>query len=51
MTPADPVLPRRHPLEREPDYTDDRLAQARAVADLGTDPSIDGSLPVIVVAT
>jgi hypothetical protein len=35
-------------LEYEPAYTDDRIAQARTLADLATDPALDGPLPVIV---
>jgi endonuclease/exonuclease/phosphatase family metal-dependent hydrolase len=35
-------------LEYEPAYNDDRMAQARALADLATDPALDGSLPIIV---
>jgi endonuclease/exonuclease/phosphatase family metal-dependent hydrolase len=35
-------------LEWEPAYTDDRIAQARTVVDLATDPSLDGPAPVIV---
>jgi endonuclease/exonuclease/phosphatase family metal-dependent hydrolase len=35
-------------LEYEPAYNDDRIAQARAMADLATDPRLDGSLPIIV---
>lgn len=35
-------------LEWEPAYNDDRMAQARALAGLGTAPSADGPLPVIV---
>lgn len=35
-------------LEWEPAYTDDRIAQARAVVDLATDPTTDGPLPVVL---
>jgi endonuclease/exonuclease/phosphatase family metal-dependent hydrolase len=35
-------------LEYEPAFNDDRLAQARTVAELATDPSLDGPLPIIV---
>jgi endonuclease/exonuclease/phosphatase family metal-dependent hydrolase len=35
-------------LEYEPAYNDDRIAQARALVDLATDPALDGPLPVIV---
>ena len=35
-------------LEYEPAYNGDRIAQARALADLATDPALDGPLPVIV---
>ncbi|TDD11655.1 endonuclease/exonuclease/phosphatase family protein, partial [Kribbella turkmenica] len=35
-------------LEYDPAYNDDRLAQARLLADLATDPSLDGPLPVVV---
>lgn len=35
-------------LEYEPAYNDDRIAQAQALADLATDPALDGPLPVIV---
>ena len=35
-------------LEYEPAYNDDRVAQARAVAELATDPALDGGTPVIV---
>jgi endonuclease/exonuclease/phosphatase family metal-dependent hydrolase len=35
-------------LEYEPAYNDDRIAQARAVADLATDPALDGPAPIIV---
>ena len=35
-------------LEYEPAYNDDRIAQAETVADLATDPDLDGSLPIIV---
>ena len=35
-------------LEFEPAYNDDRIAQAETVADLATDPDLDGSLPIIV---
>jgi endonuclease/exonuclease/phosphatase family metal-dependent hydrolase len=34
-------------LEWEPAYNDDRIAQARVLTDLATDPSTDGPLPVI----
>jgi endonuclease/exonuclease/phosphatase family metal-dependent hydrolase len=36
-------------LEWEPAYNDDRIAQARAVADLATDPQRDGAAPVLVM--
>jgi endonuclease/exonuclease/phosphatase family metal-dependent hydrolase len=36
-------------LEYEPAYNDDRIAQARTLAELATDPDLDGSLPIIVV--
>jgi endonuclease/exonuclease/phosphatase family metal-dependent hydrolase len=35
-------------LEYEPAYNDDRIAQARALVDLATDPALDGPLPVVV---
>jgi endonuclease/exonuclease/phosphatase family metal-dependent hydrolase len=35
-------------LEWEPAYADDRIAQARRVADLATDPALDGPAPVVV---
>jgi endonuclease/exonuclease/phosphatase family metal-dependent hydrolase len=35
-------------LEYEPAYNDDRIAQARTVAELATDPALDGPLPVVV---
>lgn len=35
-------------LEWEPAYNDDRLAQGKALADLATDPALDGPLPVLV---
>jgi endonuclease/exonuclease/phosphatase family metal-dependent hydrolase len=35
-------------LEYEPAYNDDRIAQAKTLADLATDPDLDGSLPIIV---
>ena len=35
-------------LEYEPAYNDDRLAQAQALADIATDPALDGALPIIV---
>jgi endonuclease/exonuclease/phosphatase family metal-dependent hydrolase len=35
-------------LEYEPAYNDDRIAQARTVAELATDPALDGPCPVIV---
>lgn len=35
-------------LEYEPAYNDDRIAQARALAELATDPALDGPLPIIV---
>ena len=35
-------------LEYEPAYNDDRMAQARALAELATDPALDGPLPIIV---
>jgi endonuclease/exonuclease/phosphatase family metal-dependent hydrolase len=35
-------------LEWEPAYTDDRIAQAKAVVDLATRPETDGPMPVIV---
>jgi endonuclease/exonuclease/phosphatase family metal-dependent hydrolase len=35
-------------LEWEPAYNDDRIAQAQALADLATDPTLDGPLPVVV---
>jgi endonuclease/exonuclease/phosphatase family metal-dependent hydrolase len=35
-------------LEWEPAYAGDRVAQAQAVADLATDPALDGPAPVIV---
>ena len=36
-------------LEWEPAYNDDRIAQARFVADAATDPRLDGPAPVLVV--
>jgi endonuclease/exonuclease/phosphatase family metal-dependent hydrolase len=36
-------------LEWEPAYGDDRMAQARFVADLATDPALDGPAPVVVM--
>ncbi len=36
-------------LEWEPAYNDDRVAQARAVAGLATDPQLDGPAPILVV--
>jgi endonuclease/exonuclease/phosphatase family metal-dependent hydrolase len=35
-------------LEWEPAYGDDRVAQARALAELATDPRLDGTAPVII---
>jgi endonuclease/exonuclease/phosphatase family metal-dependent hydrolase len=35
-------------LEYEPAYNDDRIAQAQALADLATDPALDGPLPIMV---
>jgi endonuclease/exonuclease/phosphatase family metal-dependent hydrolase len=35
-------------LEWEPAYAGDRVAQAQAVADLATDPGLDGPAPVVV---
>src|SRR4051794_5530425 len=35
-------------LEYEPAYNDDRIAQARALVDLATDPRLDGPNPVLV---
>jgi endonuclease/exonuclease/phosphatase family metal-dependent hydrolase len=35
-------------LEWEPAYGDDRIAQARRLADLATDPALDGPAPVVV---
>jgi endonuclease/exonuclease/phosphatase family metal-dependent hydrolase len=35
-------------LEWEPAYNDDRIAQARAIVDLVTDPATDGPLPVLL---
>jgi endonuclease/exonuclease/phosphatase family metal-dependent hydrolase len=35
-------------LEWEPAYSDDRIAQARAVVDLATDPTADGPAPVVL---
>ena len=35
-------------LEYEPAYKDDRIAQARLLAEVATDPALDGSLPVLV---
>lgn len=35
-------------IEWEPAYTDDRMRQARFVADLATDPALDGRAPVVV---
>jgi endonuclease/exonuclease/phosphatase family metal-dependent hydrolase len=35
-------------LEYDPAYNDDRIAQARAVAELATDPALDGPTPVLV---
>ncbi|WP_433166821.1 endonuclease/exonuclease/phosphatase family protein [Kribbella sp. CA-247076] len=35
-------------LEYDPAYNDDRLAQAALLADLATDPALDGPLPIIV---
>jgi endonuclease/exonuclease/phosphatase family metal-dependent hydrolase len=35
-------------LEYDPAYNDDRIAQARAVAGLATDPAVDGPAPVLV---
>ncbi len=35
-------------LEYEPAYNDDRMAQGHALADLATDPALDGPLPIIV---
>lgn len=35
-------------LEYEPAYNDDRVAQARTLVDLATDPALDGPLPVVV---
>jgi endonuclease/exonuclease/phosphatase family metal-dependent hydrolase len=35
-------------LEYESAYNDDRMAQAQALADLATDPALDGALPIIV---
>ena len=35
-------------LEYEPAYKDDRIAQARLLAELATDPALDGPVPVLV---
>jgi endonuclease/exonuclease/phosphatase family metal-dependent hydrolase len=35
-------------LEYDPAYNDDRLAQAALLAELATDPALDGPLPVVV---
>jgi endonuclease/exonuclease/phosphatase family metal-dependent hydrolase len=35
-------------LEWEPAYNDDRMAQARMLADIAVDPVLDGPLPVVV---
>jgi endonuclease/exonuclease/phosphatase family metal-dependent hydrolase len=35
-------------LEYDPAYNDDRIAQAGAVAELATDPALDGPAPVVV---
>jgi endonuclease/exonuclease/phosphatase family metal-dependent hydrolase len=35
-------------LEYEPAYSDDRIGQAQALAELATDPALDGPLPIIV---
>jgi len=35
-------------LEHEPAYNDDRVTQAGAVAELATDPALDGPAPVLV---
>lgn len=35
-------------LEHDPAYSDDRIAQAGAVAGLATDPALDGPAPVVV---
>jgi endonuclease/exonuclease/phosphatase family metal-dependent hydrolase len=35
-------------LEYEPAYNDDRIAQVETLADLATDPDLDGSAPIIV---
>jgi endonuclease/exonuclease/phosphatase family metal-dependent hydrolase len=37
-------------VEWEPDYADDHLAQTRALAELLTDPALDGPLPVLLSA-
>lgn len=34
--------------EYEPAYNDDRIAQVETLADLATDPDLDGSAPIIV---
>jgi endonuclease/exonuclease/phosphatase family metal-dependent hydrolase len=36
-------------LEWEPEFADDQLAQAQVLADLATDPRLDGPLPVLVL--
>ena len=43
-----PALRRGGLLEYEPAYNDDRMAQGHALADLATDPALDGPLPIIV---
>jgi endonuclease/exonuclease/phosphatase family metal-dependent hydrolase len=35
-------------LEWEPAYNDDRIAQARAITELATDPALDGPVPVVL---
>jgi endonuclease/exonuclease/phosphatase family metal-dependent hydrolase len=35
-------------VEWEPAYNDDRLAQAQALAELVTDPALDGEVPIVV---
>jgi endonuclease/exonuclease/phosphatase family metal-dependent hydrolase len=37
-------------VEWEPEYTDDQLAQTRALAKLLLDPALDGPLPVVLAA-
>ncbi len=47
--PAGPLHVLVNCLEWEPAHHDDRVAQAAAVADLATDPQLDGAAPVLVV--